>query len=63
MNAALMKVLSELGTEVLVLLMKRVANMLHERADAKGFEKEQAETVHKLCDGIKCSEKCEEEHK
>lgn len=63
MNAALMKVLSELGTEVLVLLMKRVANMLQERADAKGFEKEQAETVHKLCDGIQCSEKCEEEHK
>lgn len=63
MNAALLKILSELGTEVLILLMKRVALMLQERVDAKGFEQEQAETVHKLCDSIKCPEKTEEEIK
>lgn len=63
MNPALLKVLSELGTEVLIALMKRVASMLANAADAKGFEKEHAETVHKLCDDIKCSDKCDEEHK
>jgi hypothetical protein len=63
MNPTLMKVLSELGTEILIAVMRRVATMLHERADAKGFEKDHEETIHKLCDDVLCSGKYEEEHK
>lgn len=63
MNASLVKLLTSMGTEVLVMLMKHVANLLQERVDAKGFEKEQAETVHKLCEGVECSVESEKESK